>query len=123
MLCAGCRRTKETDLSDNPIEILSEITEFNDLHEFMKDEDLDRALYLVVKLIMNKGGGVSPALAPKLIVEIQTIATKFAIIGTYYQSIGKGGTEESHKKNVYYTIKDSISKLVDSIKYVAKVDH
>lgn len=121
--CQGCRRVKWDDMSENPLELISQITEFNDLHEFMTDEEVDRALELVVKLLMNKGSGISPALAPKLIVELQALATKFAILGTYYQSIGKKGTVEAHKKNVYYTLKDSLSKLVDSLKYVAKVDH
>lgn len=121
--CTGCRKMKAEDMSDNQLELLSQITEFNDLHEFMNDEDIDRALELVVKLLMNKGSGISPALAPKLIVELQALATKFAILGTFYQSIGKKGTEEAHRKNVYYTLKESLSKLVDSLKYVAKVDH
>ena len=29
------------------------ITEFNELHEFMKDEHLDKTLAVVVKLLMN----------------------------------------------------------------------
>ncbi len=33
----------------NTLELISDITEFNDLHEFMKDEHLDKALAIVVK--------------------------------------------------------------------------
>lgn len=109
-------------MSDNPLELLSQISEFNTIHEFMEDDEVDRCLHLVVKLLVNKGS-VTPQLAPKLIVELQTLATKFAILGTYYQSIGKGGTKETHKKNVYYTLKDAITKLVDALKYTAKVDY
>lgn len=122
-MCSGCKRVRDKDMADsNPLELVSQITEINDLHEFMEDDDVDRVLHLVVKLLMNKGN-VSPALAPKLIVELQTLATMFAIKATYYQSIGKGGTKEAHKKNVYFTLKDAISKLVDALKYTAKVDH
>lgn len=121
--CRACTRVKESDMSDNSLELVSQITELNDLHEFMDDDDVDRALHLVVKLLMNKGSGLSPALAPKLIVELQALATKFAILATYYQSIGKAGTKEAHKKNVYFTLKDAIGKLVDALKYTAKVDH
>lgn len=106
-------------MSENPLELVSQVTEFNDLHEFMEDEDVDRALYLVVKLLVNKGS-VSPALAPKLIVELQALSTKFAILATYYQSIGKAGTKEAHKKNVLFTLKDSLTKLADSLKYIAR---
>ena len=122
-MCKACKRVRENDMSENPLELVSQITELNDIHEFMTDEDVDRALHLVVKLLMNKGQGLSPALAPKLIVELQALATKFAIMATYYQSIGKAGTKEAHKKNVYFTLKDAISKLVDALKYTAKVDH
>ena len=32
----------------NTLELISNITEFNDLHDFMKDEHLDKALAIVV---------------------------------------------------------------------------
>ncbi len=37
----------------NTLELISSITEFNDLHEYMGDDQLDRALAIVVKLLMN----------------------------------------------------------------------
>jgi len=106
-------------MPDQPLELISEVTEFNDLHDFMEDEQLDRALHLVVKLYLEKGR-MNPAQAAALIVELQALATKFAVLGTYYMTIGKKGAEETHKKNVYMTLKDSITKLVDSLKYVSK---
>ena len=33
----------------NTLELINKITEFNDLHEYMKDEQLDKALAIVVK--------------------------------------------------------------------------
>ena len=120
--CAACSRVRTEEMSDNSLELVSQITELNDLHEFMQDDDVDRALHLVVKLLMSKGV-LTPALAPKLIVELQALATMFAIKATFYQSIGKAGTREAHMKNVYFTLKDAITKLVDSLKYVAKADH
>lgn len=106
-------------MSENAMELVSTVTEFNDLHEFMEDEQLDRAMHLVVKLY-NEKGRLTPATAAALIVELQALSTKFALMATYYMTIGKKGTEEAHKKNVYMTLKDSISKLVDSLKYVSK---
>lgn len=121
-MCKGCKRTREKDMSeDNALELVSQITELNDLHEFMQDDDVDRALHLVVKLLMNKGG--TPANATRLIVELQALATLFAIKATFYQSIGKAGTKEAHMKNVYFTLKDAIGKLVDALKYSAKEIH
>ena len=117
--CKKCARIKEEDMSDSAMELVSTVTEFNDLHDFMEDEQLDRALHLVVKLYMEKGR-MNPAQAAAVIVELQALATKFAVLGTYYMTIGKKGTEETHRKNVYMTLKDSITKLVDSLKYVSK---
>jgi hypothetical protein len=109
-------------LSENPLELISTVTQFNDIHEFMTDEQLDRAMHLVIKLVMEKGS-IPSQQAPKLIVELQALATKFAVLATYYATIGKGGTDENHKKNVYFTMKDAITKLVDALKYAAKVDY
>ena len=115
--CQGCERKRE--LSDNPLELVSEITQMNDIHDFMNDEDVDRAMHLVIKLTMEKGK-VPPEKAPSIIVELQALATKFAILATYYATIGKAGSPESHKKNLYFTLKDSLSKLSDALKYAAR---
>jgi len=64
----------------NTLELISDITEFNDLHEFMKDEHLDKTLAIVVKLLMNPD--VPAAKAPQLITELQAISTKFAILAS-----------------------------------------
>lgn len=109
-------------MSDNSLELISTITEFNDVHEFMTDEQVDRAMHLVIKLLMEKGS-IPATQAPKLIVELQALATKFAVLATFYATIGKGGTAENHKKNVYFTLKDALTKLVDALKYAAKVDY
>lgn len=121
-ICQKCKRIGHNELSENPLELISTVTQFNDIHEFMTDEQLDRAMHLVIKLVMEKGS-IPSQQAPKLIVELQALATKFAVLATYYATIGKGGTDENHKKNVYFTMKDAITKLVDALKYAAKVDY
>lgn len=120
MTCQKCEKIGEEEMSENPLELISTITEFNDIHEFMKDEQLDRALHLVVKLIMERGK-LTPQQAALLIVELQALATKFAIEATFYTGIGKDGTKEAHKKNVYFTMKEAINKLVDALKYVSRL--
>jgi hypothetical protein len=84
----------------NTLELISNITEFNDLHEFMKDEHLDKALAIVVKLLMNPD--VPSAKSPMLIMELQAMSTKFAVLASYY------------------SLKESIDKLVDALKYVVR---
>ncbi len=106
--------------SKNTLELISDITEFNDLHEFMKDEHLDKALAIVVKLLMNPD--VPSSKAPHLIMELQAMSTKFAVMASVYSTImkDKAGTENNNKKNVYYSVKESIDKLVDALKYVVR---
>lgn len=119
--CKWCKRIRENYMSENVLENISMVTEFNDIHKFMEDEDVDRAMDLLVKLLLSKGA-VPPEQARRLIVEMQALSTKFALLATYYATIGKAGSPESHKKNVYFTLRDALTKLVDSIKYTAKVD-
>jgi hypothetical protein len=105
---------------NNTLQLISSITEFNDLHEFMKDEHLDKALSIVVKLLMNPD--VPSAKAPLLIMELQAMSTKFAVMSSFYSTIAKdkAGTANNNKKNVYYSVKESIDKLVDALKYVVR---
>lgn len=101
------------------VELISQITELNDLSDYMQDEQLDRAMHLVVKILFEKG--TLPAhKAPAVIAELQALATIFALKATYYATIGKKGTEESKKKNIYYTAKEAIGKLCDAMKYLSK---
>jgi hypothetical protein len=104
----------------NTLELISDITEFNDLHEFMKDEHLDKVLSIVVKMLMNPD--VPAAKAPHLIIELQAMSTKFAIMASVYSTIAKdkAGTVNNNKKNIYYSVKESIDKLVDALKYVVR---
>lgn len=103
----------------SPLEIISEITELNDTSDYMNDPQLDRALELTIKILMERGRMPQERI-PAIIVELQALATVFAFKATYYMTIGKGGSEESKKKNIYYTAKESITKLVDSMKYIAR---
>ena len=104
----------------NTLDLISSITEFNDLNEYMKDEQLDKALAIIIKLLVNPD--VPAAKAPQLILELQAMSTKFAMMASYYSTIAKdkAGTTNNNKKNIYYSAKESIDKLVDALKYVVR---
>lgn len=106
---------------ENPIEIVSEITEFNDLSEYMQDEQLDRTLELVIKCLMKPD--IAAQKAPRLIVELQALSTKFAVMAVTYATIKKdrAGTVNNNKKNIYYSTKEAIDRLVDALKYSARM--
>ena len=89
-------------MSDRSVlELVSDVTEFNDLHELMQDEQLDRALGIIVKLIMNPD--IPSAKAPMLIIELQAISAKLSVLAAYYTTIArdKSGTLNYQKKNIY----------------------
>jgi len=105
-------------LTEKPIiETISELTEFNDMKEFMNDPDLDYALDLIIKLIAKPD--VPATKAPDLIVKMQALSAKFALMARYYTTFEKGG-ENAKKKNVYFTAEDAINKIVDALKYSAR---
>lgn len=99
------------------LEVISELTEFNDMKEFMNDKDLDYALDVIIKLIAKPD--VPSSKAPDLIVKLQALASKFAMLARYYTTFEKGG-DNAKKKNVYFTAEESINKLVDALKYSAR---
>jgi len=105
---------------EHPLETISKITEFNDLTDFMQDPELDRALELAIKCLAKPD--VAATKAPKLIVELQTISFKFAVKAVEYATIKKdrAGTENNHKKNIYYSTKEALDRLVDALKYAAR---
>ena len=99
------------------IDLISELTEFNDIKAYMNDADLDYALDLIIKLIAKPD--VPSSKAPDLIVKMQALSAKFALMARYYTTFEKGG-ENAKKKNVYFTAEEAINKLVDALKYSAK---
>lgn len=105
----------------NPLETVSIITEFNDLTEFMQDKQLDRALELAIKCIANPE--IAAQKAPRLIVELQAISFKFSIKAVEYATIKKdrAGTDNNNRKNIYYSTKEALDRLVDALKYAARV--
>jgi hypothetical protein len=105
---------------ESTLEFINQVTEFNDLHEFMADSELDEALAIIVKIMMKPD--IPSVQAVALIGKLQAMSAKFAILATYYTTIAKGpsGSVNNTKKNVYYTMKESIDKIVDALKYLAR---
>lgn len=119
--CTGCKRVKSEDMSDNPATLLSTIKEFNRVHEFMGDDQLDRAMDIVVKLIVNEGK-VPAIKAVPLIVELQSLSTKFAIAYAMHKTFDSGParSNQAHRRDVYYSMRNALDKLVDALKISAK---
>lgn len=99
------------------LELISEVTEFNDISEYMNDPELDEALALIIKLTMKPD--IPPATAATIIVKLQALSAKFAVLARYYTTFEKGA-DASKKKNVYYTTSDVIDKIAAAVKYSIK---
>lgn len=100
---------------DNTVDLLNSINQFNEISDFMKDEELTNALVAVAKLIANPD--IPPAKATLLIVQLQAYSTKFAMLASWYSHVKK---DERAKKNIYYSAKDTTERLVDALKYAVR---
>lgn len=101
---------------ENPILFVSRITEFNDISEFMNDQDLDTALDYVVKLIANPD--VPHAKIARVIVQLQAISAKFGLLSKHYMI--KGNKEDRARKEMYFTANNEINGLINALKYYMK---
>lgn len=99
-------------------DVLASIEEFVKISETMKDPELDDALRYIVKLIEKPD--IPPKAAVSVIVKLEAIAAKFAFAQSYYKTFGKAGTDERYKKDVYYTAREAVVRLVDSLKYIVR---
>lgn len=106
-----------------PLEYISKISEFQELHEFMEDPELDEAMAIMVQVMVNPN--LKPETNQRLIVQLQAYAGKFAMLATMYSTMKKApaGSPNNFKKNVYYTTAESLDKLVQALKYTFKLPY
>jgi hypothetical protein len=97
---------------ETTVELLNKVTEFNDISEYMNDEELTKALVVVAKLISNPD--LPPSKATLLITQLQAYAAKFAMLAAWYSHVKK---DDRAKKNMYYAMREATDKLVDALKY------
>lgn len=100
-------------------EVIGTIYEYSEIHEFLRDPQMTRALELLARFY-GSGGDVPYVKAAGLIVELQALSTSFAAKAIFYQTIGKAEPDSAHKKNIYYSMRDAMAKLSDSLKYMMK---
>ena len=98
-----------------PLEYVSQVTELNEMREFLNDPIVDDAMDILVKLYM-KEGHVPPAKIPELIVKLQSYAGACALKAKYYMQWEK----DTKKKNTYFTLEDALDKIVAALKISAR---
>jgi hypothetical protein len=100
------------------VELLNDVAGFSDMSEYMNDEEFTKSLTLVAKLIANPD--IPPAKAQVLLLQLQSYSVKFAMLATWYANVKK---DDKSKKNMYYSIRDSIDRLCDALKYMTRSYH
>lgn len=98
------------------LELVNEVAEFSDISEIMNDEQLTDALGIIVKLMMSPDVPAQKAVG--LIVQLEAYAAKFKMLASYYTNVKK---DDRAKKNLYYSANEAVQRLVDSLKYSAKL--
>jgi hypothetical protein len=105
---------------EDMIDLINQVSEFADIHDFVRDDSLDEAMAAIVKIISKPD--IPPTQAITLIAKLQAISAKFGILAAWYSTAAKGptGSPNNIKKNIYYSTKDALDKLVDSLKYIVR---
>jgi RecJ-like exonuclease len=97
------------------LEYVSQITELNEMCDFLNDPVVDKSMEIIVKLYM-KDGSVDPTAVPKLVIKLQAYAAHCALQAKYYTVFKK----DMQRKNVYYTLEDALDKVVQALKYTVR---
>ena len=86
---------------ESTLDYINQVTEFNDIHEFMQDADLDEAMAIIVKIMMKPD--IPSVQAVALIGKLQAMSAKFGMLATYYTTIAKGpsGSINNTKKGYF----------------------
>lgn len=102
------------------LQMISEVSEFMEVHLYFKDDDVDEALGKLIKLIAKPH--VPPGTAKPLVVQLQALSSKFAIMGKVYMLYDLDITKEekTRKKNMLLTLSTELEKLSNAVKYLVK---
>lgn len=96
-------------------EILNEVAGFAEVAGYMDDPEFTKALEMIVKVMANPD--IPPHKARSLIVWCDALASKFAMLASYYAHIKR---DDRAKKNMYFTGKESMQRMSDALKYILK---
>lgn len=96
-------------------EALNSVAEFGELSGYMDDPEFTQALEMIVKIMASPD--IPPHKARRLIVWCEAMSAKFGMLASYYAHVKR---DDRAKKNMYYTGRDSMQRLSDSLKYVLK---
>lgn len=102
------------------LELISQVDEFLEMHEFFDDTDFDLALSKIVRIIADPS--INPASALTGLIQLQGLSSKFYMQASYMKNVSKPkpGTKEYQKKNMFYAMAQTLDQLVAALKYAVK---
>lgn len=102
------------------LQLISDVSEFMELHLYFKDNDVDDALGTLIRLIAKPN--VPPATAAPLVVKLQALSSKFSLMGKVYMLYDLDITKEekTKRKNILLTLSSELEKLSNACKYLVK---
>ena len=98
-------------------EYVKEVRELNDISQYMQDPLIDEAMGYVVKLTVKEN--VPAGKVGEVIVKLQAMAGLLHVKAKYYSLYEKDGVN-AKRKNTYYSMADTLDKLVNALKYLPK---
>jgi hypothetical protein len=101
-------------------ELISNVTELNEISLYFKNEDVDKAMALVIRMVAKPE--IPAGVAARLVVQTQALSSKFSLMGKYYMLYDTEETKESktRKKNTLLTLAAELEKLSNALKYLVK---
>jgi hypothetical protein len=102
-------------------ELISTVTELNDIHLYFMDEDVDAAMATIIKLISKPN--LPPQVAAPLIVQTQALAAKFHMMAKAYVILPNDNVskeDRAKRKNTLFSLSESLEKLSNALKYLVK---
>lgn len=102
------------------LENVSQLQDLVDLYKYIGSDDLAEAMDMAVKCIAKPD--IPHAHARIALLKMQAYAFQFRMqAATYtYVHVGKTGTEENTKKNVYFAASEQCHELAQTLKYMLK---
>lgn len=102
------------------LKYLSDAQDLVDLYEFMDDEDLAQAMELALNVIAKPSIPVSEARSALAMMQGYALKFRMQAAAYTYVHVGKTGTIENVKKNVYFAASEQCHEMAQTLKYLAR---
>lgn len=108
------------EAAEKMLKYLSEVQDLIDLYEFIEDEDLAEAMELALNVIAKPDIPVSQARNALAMMQGYSLRFRMQAATYTYVKVGKTGTTENVKKNVYFAMAEQCHEMAQTLKYLAK---